>query len=159
MSTVTLQPVDEHLLPRLLELAVDDTDPHEVIPGESEAHGWTAERRAAFDELHRPEGGAAYAVLADDRLVGGARITPAEAPRAVEAYVWLARSARGKGYSTHAFCLLIDEARAHGAHAIVAETQISNTPAVCMLRSLGAMLWEDPGTGSAHATLRVGESG
>lgn len=158
MSTVTLQPVDENLLPGLLELAVTDTDPYEVVSGESEAPGWTTERRAAFQETHRPAGGAAYAVLVDGRPVGGARITPAEAPGALQAYVWLARSARGKGYSTKAFCLLIDEARAHGASAIIAETGISNLPAVCMLRSLGATVWEDPDTGSAHATLRVGES-
>jgi RimJ/RimL family protein N-acetyltransferase len=158
MSTVTLQPVDDHLLPRLLELAVTDTDPQEVMPGEPAEPGWTAERRAAFENLHRPAGGAAYAVLVEGRPVGAARIIPAEAPRALEAYVWLARSARGRGYSTEALCLLIDEARAHGASAIIAETRISNKAAVSMLRSLGATLWEDRTTGSAHATLRVGES-
>ncbi|MEV5753423.1 GNAT family N-acetyltransferase [Actinoallomurus sp. NPDC052308] len=157
MSTVTLQPVDDNLLPRLLELAVADADPHEVMPGEPGAPGWTDARRAAFAEIHRPAGGAAYAVLVDGRLVGGARFTRAEAPRAVQAHVWLARSARGKGYSREAFCLLIDEARAHGASAIIAETHVSNTAAVSMLRSLGTMLWEDRDTGSVHGTLRVGE--
>ncbi|MFL6051762.1 MAG: GNAT family N-acetyltransferase [Actinoallomurus sp.] len=158
MSTVTLQPVDENLLPRLLELAVAEADPHEVMPGEPEALRWTDARRTAFTEYHRPAAGAAYAVLVDGRLVGAARTTPAEAPGAVQASIWLARPARGKGYSTEAFCLLIDEARAHGASAIIAETQLSNTAAVCMLRSLGATLWEDRDTGSVHATLRVGES-
>lgn len=158
MSTVTLQPVDESLLPRLLEVAVADADPHEVMPGEPGAPRWSDARRAAFGEYHRPADGAAYAVLVEGQLVGAARFTPAEAPGAVQATIWLRRSARGNGYSTQALRLLIDEARAHGAHAIVAETHVSNTAAVCMLRTLGATLWEDPDTGSVHATLRVGEA-
>ncbi|MCO6010218.1 GNAT family N-acetyltransferase [Actinoallomurus purpureus] len=158
MSTVTLQPVDENLLPRLLEIAIADTDPHEVMPDVPVAPRWNDASRAAFDEYHRPGDGAAYAVLVDGQLAGAARITPAEAPGAVQAYIWLGRSARGKGYSTEALRLLIDEARAHAASALIAETHVSNTAAVSALRTLGAMLWEDPETGSVHATLRVGEA-
>jgi RimJ/RimL family protein N-acetyltransferase len=157
MGTVALQPVDENLLPRLLDLAAADTEPHEVMPSLPGAPRWTDARRAAFREYHRPADGAAYAVLVDGQLVGAARITPAEAPGAVQATIWLGRSARGKGYSTEAFRLLIDEARTHGAHAIIAETHVSNAAAVAALRTLGAMIWEDPDTGSVHATLRVGQ--
>jgi RimJ/RimL family protein N-acetyltransferase len=157
MSTVTLQPVDQNLLPRLLEIAVTDTEPHEVMPDLPGPSQWTDARRTAFMDYHRPADGAAYAVLVDGQLIGAVRIIPAEAPGAVQAHIWLRHSARGKAHSTEALCVLIDEARARGASALVAETHVSNQAAVSMLRTLGAMVWEDPESGSVHATLRVGE--
>jgi RimJ/RimL family protein N-acetyltransferase len=158
MSTVTLQPVDANLLPRLLEIAVADADPHEVMPDHPGPLRWSDASRTAFLDYHRPAEGAAYAVLVDGQLVGAVRITPAEAPGAVKTHIWLRHSARGKGHSTEALCLLIDEARARGASALVAETHVANQSAVSMLRALGAMVWEDPESGSVHATLRVGEA-
>ena len=159
MSTVTLQPVDENLLPRLLDLAVADADPNEVMPPEPGSSRWTDARRAAFTDYYRPGDGRVYAVLIDGRIAGAARLSPAEAPGVVEAGLWLSRSERGKGHGTAALSLLVDEARAHGASALIAQTEASNSPAVAALRTLGAMLWEDPETGAVHATLRVGEAG
>jgi RimJ/RimL family protein N-acetyltransferase len=158
MSTVTLRPVDDDLLPRLLDVAVADTDPDEVMPPVPGPSGWTAERRTAFRDHHRSPDEATYAVLVDGHVVGAARLAPAGAPGAVEAGIWLARSARGHGYGIEALHLLIEEARAQGTTALIAETEASNVSAVGTLRTLGAKLWEDPESGAVHATLRVGDS-
>ena len=158
MSTVTLQPVDEKLMPRLLDVAVADADPDEVMPPVPGPSGWTDARRAAFRDYHRPADEATYVVMIDGEIAGAARLVPVEAPGAVEVDIWLGRMARGKGYSTEALRLLIDEARARGVTALIAETTASNLPAVGTLRTLGAKLWEDPDSGAVHATLRVGDS-
>lgn len=158
MSIVTLQPIDENLLPRLLDVAVADADPEEVMPVVPGSPGWNDARRAAFVDHYRSDPGSSYVVLVDGAIAGAARLAPAEAPGAVQAGIWLRRSVRGKGFSTEALRLLIDEARARGARALVAETTASNTAAVAALRTLGVMLWEDPESGAVHATLRVGES-
>jgi RimJ/RimL family protein N-acetyltransferase len=158
MSTVMLQPVDEDLLPRLLDVAVAEAEPDEVMPPVPGPPGWTDERRAAFGDYHRSNDETTYTVMVDGAIVGAARLAPAEAPGAVEVGIWLGRSVRGKGYSTEALRLLIDEARARGTSALIAETTASNLPAVGALRTHGAKLWEDPETGAVHATLRVGDS-
>ncbi|MCW2948002.1 MAG: family N-acetyltransferase [Actinoallomurus sp.] len=158
MSTVTLQPVDEDLLLRLLDVAVAEADPDEVMPPVPGPPGWTDERRAAFRDYLRSADDTTFAVIIDGEVVGAARIAPAEAPGAVETGIWLRRSARGKGHGTEALHLLVAEARARGTTAMIAETTASNVPAVGALRTLGAKLWEDPETGAVHATLRVGDS-
>ncbi len=158
MSTVTLQPIDDDLLPRLFDVAVTDADPAEVMPPVPGPPGWTDARRAAFADHHAPADGRVYAVLVDGRIAGAARLTPADAPGAVEAGIWLRRPVRGKGIGTETMRLLIDEARAQGASALVADTDVANVPAVGLLRALGATLWEDPDSGAVHAALRVGES-
>lgn len=157
MSTLTLRPADDALLERLLDLAVAQTEPHEIMPVVPEGpSGWSEKRRAAFRDLHRRS---AYAIALDEEIIGAVRFVPAEAPGAVEAAIWLARSHRGKGHGTEAGHLAIDRARATGVVALIAETTASNVPAVGILRSLGAKLWEDTGSGAVHATLRVGETG
>jgi RimJ/RimL family protein N-acetyltransferase len=156
MSTLTLRPVDGAILERLLDLAVAQTDPDETMPAVPGPPGWTEARRAEFRDRHRRS---AQAILLDEEVIGAVRFVPAEAPGAVQAAIWLARSVRGKGYGTEAGRLSIDEARANGVTALIAETTTSNAPSIGILRSLGAKLWEDPDTGAVHATLRVGETG
>jgi RimJ/RimL family protein N-acetyltransferase len=155
MSTVKLRPIDKELLPRLLDVAVAGADPDEVMPTAPGPSGWTPERRAAFGDYF--ETAPAYAIETGDELVGATRLTPAEAPGAAEVGIWLARSARGKGHGTEALHLLVEEARAQGVTALIAETNTSNPAAVGALRALGAKLWEDPESGAVHATLRVGD--
>lgn len=158
MSTVTLRPVEEELLPMLVDAAVSDADADEVMPHVTGPPGWTDERRAAFGDYLRSGDEKRYAVAVDGEVVGAVRLAPAEAPGAVTAGIWLGRSARGKGYGTQALHLLIEEARAQGVSAVIAETTTSNPAAVGALRALGAKLWEDRETGSVHATLRVGDA-
>src|SRR5262249_44146817 len=149
---VTLQPIDESLLPRLLDVAVADADPDEVMPHVAGPSGWTDARRDAFREYHRPADGVSYAVLIDGEVAGAVRLAPSEVPGAVEAGIWLGRSVRGSGHGTETMRLLIDEARTGGATALIAETTVSNLAAVGVLRAHGAQLWEDPDSGSVHAT-------
>lgn len=157
MSTVTLRPIDEELLPRMLDVAVAGADPDEVMPAVPGPPGWTPARRAAFaDHVSGP--GTSYAILAGDEIVGATRLTPAEAPGAAEAGIWLVRTARGKGYSVDALHLLIEEARAQGTTALIVETNTANPAALDLLRTLGAKLWEDPESGAVHATMRVGDA-
>ncbi|WP_329255614.1 GNAT family N-acetyltransferase [Actinoallomurus sp. NBC_01490] len=158
MSTVTLRPIDEELLPRVLEAAVGGADPAEAMPPVPGPPGWTPERRAAFGDFHRTVAGTTYAVMTGGEVIGATRLTPAEAPGAAEIGIWLTREARGKGHGVEALHLLIEEARARGTTALIAETDAANAPAVGLLRTLGAKLWEDPDTGAVHATLRVGDS-
>lgn len=153
MSTVTLRPIDEDLLPRLLDVAVAGADPDEVVPAPDEP-GWSPERRAAFADVYKD----GFAIVADDEPVGAIRITPAEAPGAAEVGIWLTRAARGQGHGTQALHQLVEEARARGVTALIAETTAANQPAVGALRALGAKIWEDLESGAIHATLRVGES-
>jgi RimJ/RimL family protein N-acetyltransferase len=155
MSTVKLRPIDEDLLPRLLDVAVAGADPDEVMPTDPGPSSWTPERRTAFGDYY---GSApAYAIEAGDELVGATRLIPAEAPGAAEVRLWLARPARGKGHGTEALHLLVEEARSSGVTALIVETDTSNPAAVGALRTLGAKLWEDPESGAVHATLRVGD--
>ena len=156
MSTVTLQPLDDELLARLLDVAVAGADAEEVMPPVPGPRGWNPERHAAFRAHHLAA--TTYAVLVDGALAGAVRLTPAEAPGAAKAAIWLARSVRGHGHSTAALHLLVEEARNQGLSAIILETTASNAPAVGTLRTLGAKLWEDPESGAVHATLRVGDS-
>lgn len=153
MSTVTLRPIDEDLLPRLRDLAVAGADLPEVLPAPDQS-GWTHERRSAFADAYKD----GYAIVADDELVGAIRMTPAEAPGAAEVGLWLIREARGRGHGTQALHLLVEAARSRGLTALIAETTTANQPAAGALRSLGAKLWEDTESGAIHATLRVGDS-
>lgn len=155
MSTVTLRPVDEDLLPRLLDVAVAEATLDEVMPPVPGPPGWTEERRAAFFTHHRTT--PSYAILVDGEVAGAMRLSPSGAPGAAEIGMWLARGARGKGHATEALHLLIEEARARGTTALIAETTATNEPALGALRANGAKLWADPQTGAVHATLRVAE--
>ena len=156
MSTVMLRSVDETLLPRLLDLAVNEADPDEVMPPTPGPRGWTPERQAALPDHLRVPG--TYAILVDGEPAGVADLSPAEAPGAAEVGIWLARNARGEGHGTQALHQLIEEARSQGLTALIAETTVANPAAVGALKALGAKLWEDPETGAIHATLRVGDS-
>lgn len=158
MSTVTLQPIDEELLPRALDVAVAGADPDEVMPAVPGPPGWTRERRAAFIDFHRRNLGTSYAIRTGEDIIGVARITPAEAPGAAEIGIWLARRSRHQGHGVEAIQLLIEQARAKGVTALIAETTTANTAATGTLRTVGAKLWEDPDSGAVHATLRVGEA-
>lgn len=155
MSEVTLRLVDETELARLLEVAVADAVPGEVMPPVAGPPGWTEERRAAFYAHYGAEKARAYAFEVNDRIVGAGRLAPADSPGSMEAGVWLARSARGRGYGTQMLHLMTEEARALGATAIIAETTTANLAATGALRNIGAKLWEDPESGSVHATLRI----
>ena len=53
---VRLRPLTEEGLAELLEVAVADAEPAEVLAPVAGSPGWTAERRRAFLEFHRVVG-------------------------------------------------------------------------------------------------------
>src|ERR1700754_4796549 len=100
---VALTPLDDALTEDLLEVAVVDAAPHEVMPPVDGPEGWTPQAREFFRAFYRerqsltgPLRTVMYAITDDDRLVGMIRLT-LEADGTAETGMWLARSARGKG--------------------------------------------------------------
>ncbi|MEV4171217.1 GNAT family N-acetyltransferase [Nonomuraea sp. NPDC049709] len=159
-SDVTLRPLDENLLRGLLDAAVADADPLEVMPPVEGPAGWTAERRETFVRFHRSRSlaakpvGATYAILVKEKVVGAARLLPLEdAGRAVETGVWIGRTHRGSGVGGAVLRQLLDLARAGGARRLVASTTAGNTAAQRLLTTLGADLTRDGDAVTARLNL------
>lgn len=161
--TVRLQPVDDDVLEDLLAAAVADADPEEAMPPVAGPPGWTVARREAFRAFHRdrrdglagPLQEATFAVVTDGEVAGSARLQRREGPATLEAGLWLARSARGRGIGTAVLRALLDEAAASGAHTVIAETTESNAAALGSLRGIGARLTVDGASGHVYARLPV----
>ncbi|MFJ6699415.1 GNAT family N-acetyltransferase [Streptomyces sp. NPDC091272] len=142
-SDVTLRRLDEVLLQDLLDAAVVDADPDEVMPPVAGAAGWTGERRTAFLRFHRSRSLSAepvestYAIVVGDAVVGAARLYPLEGPRhAVEAGVWIGRSHRGSGVGSAVLRHLLVLARTDGFDSLFVSTTSGNT---AVQRLLAAM--------------------
>ncbi|MBD3934899.1 GNAT family N-acetyltransferase [Streptomyces chumphonensis] len=168
---VQLRPLDAALLSALLEAAVADADPEEVMPPVPGPPGWTDARREAFLRFHRgrAQGLAAdpveatYAVLLTGpdgeasggrRVVGAARLCPVPSGDGeAEAGLWLGRSVRRTGVGGAAFRLLVEEARAAGRSGVVAATTPDNQGARRLLAALGARTAVTAEAVEAHLSL------
>ncbi|WP_326569279.1 GNAT family N-acetyltransferase [Amycolatopsis rhabdoformis] len=148
-SEIVLTPLDEPALHRLLEAAVADADPLEVMPPVAGPPGWTPERREAFLTFHRrrcldPDTAieTTWLVEIDGRAAGAARLQPVHGPSAVEveAGVWLGRSVRGRGIGKRVTEVLLEAARDGGAARFIASTTVDNTAAHKLLTGTGADL-------------------
>ncbi|MFE2717863.1 GNAT family N-acetyltransferase [Streptomyces mirabilis] len=146
-SDVTLRQLDEDLLQALLDVAVADADPHEVMPPVAGPAGWTAERRTAFSRFHQSRSLAAepvettYAIVVGDTVVGAARLCPLEgAKHAVEAGVWIGRSHRGSGVGGAVFSHLLTLARADGFDSLFLSTKPDNMASQRLLSAMGVDL-------------------
>lgn len=142
---ITLTPLDEPALARLLEAAVAGADPLDVMPPVADTPGWTAARRAAFLEFHRGRSlnpatavERTWVVDVDGVAVGAARLE--RQGDAVEAGIWLSREVRGRGIGREVTRLLLDEARASDATRFIASTTPGNRGARSLLAGLGATL-------------------
>ncbi|WP_040786245.1 GNAT family N-acetyltransferase [Nocardia pneumoniae] len=141
-DNVTLQPLDEQLLTELLHAAVTDAAPGEVMPVDGPGTGWNAQREAAFREFHRgraladPPIESTYCIVADDAVVGAARLCPIETGVA-EAGVWIGRSHRGSGIGTAVFARLIERATDEGYTSLFVSTTADNTAVLRMLSARG----------------------
>ncbi|GAB2584093.1 hypothetical protein GCM10027168_16170 [Streptomyces capparidis] len=142
---VTLAPLDLNLLSRLLDAAVADADPEEVMPPVDGPAGWTAERREAFTRFHRSRSLSAdpvertWAITVDGAVVGAARLCPVPGRAgAVEAGVWIGRSHRGAGVGAAVFRELVALARAGGSGALLVSTTPGNTAVLRVLEAFGA---------------------
>ncbi|MCK1794684.1 GNAT family N-acetyltransferase [Streptomyces sp. XM4193] len=142
-----LRQLNEELLQELLEAAVRDADPGEVMPPVGGPPGWTRRRREAFVRFHRERAlapdpvEATFAILHEHAVVGAARLErlPDE-PGSVELGVWLGRSVRGRGMAHKVLLGLLEEARSLGFRHVVASTTTGNTAAQRALAALGADL-------------------
>lgn len=160
---VELRPVDEATLRGLLAVAVDDAEPAEVMPPVAGPPGWTPARQDAFQAWHRarrsglagPHRECTFAVLADGKIVGSARLACQDGPEVIETGIWLARSTRGRGIGTAALGALLDEAARAGARVLVAETTAVNHAAIASLRGHGAVFSTDHDTGHVHARFSL----
>ena len=144
-----LIPLDEPELARLLEAAVADADPLEVMPPVDGPGGWNDTRREAFLSFHRrrslnPDTAieTTWLIEADGRAAGAAWLRPVSGRTAmeVEAGVWLGRSMRGRGIGKRVAEVLLDAARDGGAVRFVATTTVDNAAARRLLSSTGAEL-------------------
>ncbi|MET8994226.1 GNAT family N-acetyltransferase [Amycolatopsis sp. NPDC004169] len=158
---IVLTPLDEAALVRLLEAAEAGADPLDVMPPVGGPPGWTSARRDAFLAFHRarcldPATAVerTWVIDADGVAVGAARLEPHG--DAVEAGIWLARAARGRGIGKQVTALLLAEARASGAAGIVASTTVDNRGAQSLLAGIGADLTVDGD--EVAADLRLGRS-
>lgn len=134
---VRLRPLDEAGLAELLEVAVADASPDEVMPPMDGQPGWTAERRAGFIDFFRPmltAGDAKiYAVTVGGAIAGFMRlkrISPTEA----ETGMWLGRSWRGRGIAARALRRVLAEAARAGYAKVLADTTPENVAALGTLR-------------------------
>ncbi|MFI5782623.1 GNAT family N-acetyltransferase [Nocardia sp. NPDC051570] len=146
-SDVTLRQLDEGLLQDLLDVAVVDADPHEVMPPVAGPAGWTDERRAAFSRFHQSRSLSAepvestYAIVVGDAVVGAARLCPLEgAEHAVEAGVWIGRSYRGSGVGGAVLSHLLTLARGLGFDSLFLGTKPDNTASQRLLSAMGVDL-------------------
>lgn len=142
-SDVTLRRLDEGLLRDLLDVAVVDADPEEVMPPVAGPPGWTGARRTAFLRFHRSRSLSAepventYAIVVGDAVVGAARLGPLEDPAyAVEVGVWIGRSHRGSGVGSAVLAHLLTLARADGFDSLFVSTTPDNTAVHRLLRAM-----------------------
>jgi len=142
---ITLTPLDEPALARLLEAAVAGADPLEVMPPVEGVPGWTSARRSAFLAFHRGRSldpptavERTWVVDLDGTAVGAARLE--RHGDAVEAGIWLSRGTRGRGVGREVTKLLLAEARTSGAARFIATTTAGNAAARALLGGLGADL-------------------
>jgi RimJ/RimL family protein N-acetyltransferase len=147
---VELIAVDEAVLARLVEAAVDDASPDEVTPPMAGMQ-WGPERIEWLRRLHRdrrvglagPLGEATWAVARDGAIVGGVRLKRTEEPDVLETGIWLVRSARSKGVGREAIAAVLEKAREHGARAVRADTSPQNAAALYVLQRLGFRTWRE----------------
>jgi RimJ/RimL family protein N-acetyltransferase len=154
--SIELEPLSEHNLGALLEAAVADADPSEVMPPVAGEPGWTAQRKQAFLEFHRGRALRAegpveltYVITVDGRAVGAARLE--YQGESFEAGVWIGRSHRGRGVGRAVAGKLRIAAAAAGVRRILAVTTGENTAARRLLPT-GTPVGED---GTVRAAVEL----
>lgn len=135
---VHLRKLDQNTLRDLLEVAVADAAPDEVMPPYPDPD-WTPARRQAFLDFFEPMLGTIYGITVEGALAGFIRLTPGQ-DGAAGTGIWVGRSFRGDGVATAALKELLKEAAAQGFSKVVADTTMENHAAQATLRNVGATL-------------------
>jgi RimJ/RimL family protein N-acetyltransferase len=159
-TDVTLRQLDETLLRGLLNAAVADADPDEVMPPVTGPDGWTDERQAAFVRFHQSRSLATepvettYAILVGTTVVGAARLCQVSGKEgAAEAGVWIGRSHRGSGVGGKVFAHLLTQANADGFGSLFVSTTPDNAAVHRLLAARGVNLTPDGDTVTAWVDL------
>ncbi|MEV6428172.1 GNAT family N-acetyltransferase [Nocardia sp. NPDC051463] len=133
-SSVTLEELSEENLRSLLDAAVADADPFEVMAAVDGPPGWTLQRRHAFVEFHRGRAlhptrpsERTFVITVDGETVGAARLEPHG--NDLEAGIWIGRSHRGRGIGSVVTARLHKLAAETGASRITATTTQGNVAA------------------------------
>ncbi|WP_280434084.1 GNAT family N-acetyltransferase [Nocardia carnea] len=131
---VELVPLTEDNLGFLLDAAVRDADPLEVMPPVADEPGWTHQRKQAFLEFHRGRALRAgepteytYLISVDGLIVGAARLEPNH--EGLEAGIWIGRSHRGRRVGAAVAERLRELASGIGAQRLIAVTTVDNAAA------------------------------
>ena len=145
IPSVELRLLSEENLTDLLDTAVSDADPAEVMPPVPGPPGWTESRRRAFRDFHSSRSIATtepvettYVIVLEGRVIGAARLEPSGDN--VEMGVWIGRSQRAQGIGRLIAADLLTLARHTGAKRIVASTTSDNIAAQRLLLGIGARL-------------------
>lgn len=146
-SAVQLGAVDEDTLEELVQLAITQTAPQEVVPPMPGPPEWTGQREEWLRDFHRtrragldgPHKEATFSIVRSGAVIGSARLAEV-APHVLETGMWLARSVRGRGIGAAVLRMLLIEATAKGAHQVVAQTTSANAGALGALRKCGARI-------------------
>lgn len=153
---LTLLPMDDDALKRLVEVAVADAHPDEVTPPLTPGSAWTPERVSWLCDFHRdrrggldgPKGEATWAVLAEGSIIGSVRLKRTAESGVLQTGLWLARATRKRGWGRLALAACLREAVLLGVSAVQADTTADNGGALTILRDLGFDLTRDAdGTG------------
>jgi RimJ/RimL family protein N-acetyltransferase len=149
-SDVTLHPLDRARLQDLLNAAVEDADPLEVMPPVPGPGAWTPQRRSAFVRFHESRSlsvhpvETTFVIDVSGRVVGAARLCPVEGQDGtVEAGVWIGRSHRGVGVGAAVLQLLLDQARAQGCDQVYVSTTPQNGAVRALMDGIGVELVPD----------------
>ena len=126
---VELVDVDETVLSRLVGAALSGADPDEVTPPMA-GPGWGPERIEWLRRLHRdrrlgldgPLGEATWAVAVDGEVVGGVRLKRTAGPGRARDRNLADRGSPRQGVGRKAIADVLEQARAHGARAVRADT-------------------------------------
>ncbi|HET6859954.1 MAG TPA: GNAT family N-acetyltransferase [Streptomyces sp.] len=157
---VTLHPLDEPLLQSLLETAIADAAPEDVMPEVAGPSGWTPERQAAFSRFHRSRTLTAepeertYVIVVGEAVAGAARLCPLrDRPGTAEAGVWIGRSHRGSGVGGTVLEQLLGLARTAGFASVFVGTTADNTAVHRILTARGVPLTHDGADVTAWVNL------
>jgi RimJ/RimL family protein N-acetyltransferase len=159
---VALQPIDDATLEALLQVAVDDAEPDEVMPSVDGESGWTEHRKQAFRAFHHarrsgldgPLGELGLAIVADHEVAGVARLRRRDGD-IFEIGLWIGRSQRRHGVGTATLGALRTLAESLRATELVADTTADNSAMLAVLRRHEANIGPPDQQGHVEARLEL----
>ncbi|HEX3731464.1 MAG TPA: GNAT family N-acetyltransferase [Mycobacteriales bacterium] len=135
-------------LPDLLEAAVTNAHPLEVMPPVPGPEGWNDTRRQAFRKFHLARSidtpapiETTYIIRLDGQAIGAGRLEPStDGSNSAEAGIWIGRSHRGQGVGRSVLADLVELAREAGATSVIGSTTSDNAASRRLLEGIGATM-------------------